>query len=87
MKRYVQKHLYAYPQQGRYVSLTTLKSAKTISFDVEEDLKERAFKHHKDEIDARDANAFEEKINEFSQKLDLVMEQLEVLKTQQRNDI
>ena len=80
LKRYIRKHLYAYPQQGRYVTLTTLKSSKTISLDVEENLKERASKHHKDQTDTFD---IEEKFNEFAKKLDLVVDQLTALKNQQ----
>ena len=83
LKRYIRKHLYAYPQQGRYVTLTTLKSTKTISLDVEEHLKERASKHHKDQTDTFD---IEEKFNEFAKKLDLVVDQLTALKNQQRNN-
>ena len=83
LKRYIRKHLYAYPQQGRYVTLTTLKSTKTISLDVEENLKERASKHHKDQTDTFD---IEEKFNEFAKKLDLVVDQLTALKNQQRNN-
>ena len=83
LKRYIRKHLYAYPQQGRYVTLTTLKSSKTISLDVEENLKERASKHHKDQTDTFD---IEEKFNEFAKKLDLVVDQLTALKNQQRNN-
>ena len=83
LKRYIQKNLYSYPQQGRYVCLSSLKKSKMISIDVEESLKEKASKHHSNQAEA----TIEEKLNEFSNKLDLVMEQLASLTNQQRNNL
>ena len=81
LKRYIQKHLYAYPQQRRYVSLTHLKNAKMITVDVEECLRERVSLQHK--VTTKD-EAMEQKFNELSQKLDLVMEQITALTTSQQ---
>merc|ERR1712217_275976 len=71
LQRYIQKHMYAYPQQGRYVSLTHLKNANMITVDVEECLRERLSLQHKE---TTKDEAMEQKFNELSQKLDLVME-------------
>ena len=85
LKRYIQKNLYAYlqHQQGRYVSLSQLKKSKMISIDVEESLKEKASKHHSNQAET----TIEEKISDFSNKLDMIMEQLASLTNQQRNHI
>ena len=76
VKRYVENQFNGCKKQGRFVSLAYMKNAKMISVDVEESLRERLSQHHKN---TSEASEMEQKFDEFSQKLDLVMEQIAAL--------
>ena len=76
LKRCVQNYSYESPKKGRFVSLAYLKNAKLISVDTEDSLRERCSQQHKN---TTEASEMEQKFNEFSQKLDLVMEQIAAL--------
>ena len=76
VKRYVEDQFNGSKKQSRFVSLAYMKNEKMISVDVEESLRERLSTHHKN---TSEASEMEQKFDEFSKKLDLVMEQMAAL--------
>jgi len=69
-------------QDGRYVTLTHLKKTIKIEIDIEDDLKERANKHREDELDH-----CQQDFKQFTEKLDLVKEEIKIMKNDQKKDM